>query len=81
MTIELSDSILQKLSISQEEVKLEIAVALYAKEIMTLEQASKLAGLDQLAFQQILGERGIPVHYGVKDFEDDLNTLTRLGRI
>ncbi len=42
MIIEISDQILDKLSITKEEVKLEVAVALYAREILTLEQASKM---------------------------------------
>lgn len=81
MTIQISDNILEKCSITQEEVKLEIALVLYAKEILTMEQASKVAELDQLMFQQILGQRGIPMHYGKEDFEEDLKTLSKLGRI
>ncbi|NBC06386.1 MAG: UPF0175 family protein [Bacteroidetes bacterium] len=81
MIIEISDHTLDKLSITREEVKLEVAVALYAREILTLEQASKMADLDQLKFQQVLGERKIPIHYGKEDFEEDLKTLSQLGRI
>ncbi|MCB0615527.1 MAG: UPF0175 family protein [Phaeodactylibacter sp.] len=66
MTIEISDQILDKLSITREEVKLEVAVALYAREILTLEQASKMAEVGQLKFQQILGERKIPMHTTAK---------------
>ena len=81
MTIEISDQILDKLSITREEVKLEVAVALYAREILTLEQASKMAEVGQLKFQQILGERKIPMHYSKEDFEVGLKTLSKLGRI
>ncbi|MCB9275926.1 MAG: UPF0175 family protein [Lewinellaceae bacterium] len=81
MIIEISDQILNKRSITREEIKLEVAVALYAREILTLEQASKMAELDQLKFQQVLGEREIPIHYSKKDFEEDLETLSQLGRI
>lgn len=81
MIIEISDQILDKLSITKEEVKLEVAVALYAREILTLEQASKMAEVGQLKFQQILGERKIPIHYSKEDFEEDLKTLSKLGKI
>ena len=81
MIIEISDQILDKLSITREEVKLEVAVALYARVILTLEQASKMAEVDQLKFQQILGERKIPIHDSKEDFEEDLKTLSQLGRI
>lgn len=81
MIIEISDQILDKLSITKEEVKLEVAVALHAREILTLEQASKMAEVGQLKFQQILGERKIPIHYSKEDFEEDLKTLSKLGKI
>ena len=81
MTIQISDLILEKCAFTPEEVKLEIALVLYAKEILTLEQASKVAELDQLSFQQVLGERNIPMHYSKEDLDDDLKTLAELGRI
>lgn len=81
MIIEIPDQVLNSVPISMEEVKLEVAVALYAKSILTLEQASKVAALDQLQFQQVLGKRKIPLHYGVKDFEDDMRTLSEMDRI
>lgn len=81
MIIEIPDQILNKQSFSIEEIRLEVAVALYAKNMLTLEQASKIAELDQLRFQQVLGARKIPLHYTLKDFEEDLNTLNELDRI
>lgn len=81
MLIEIPDLVLKKEPISLEEVKLEVGIALYAKYVLTLEQASKIAGLDQLQFQQVLGKRKIPLHYGVKDFEEDLKTLSDIDRI
>jgi len=32
-------------------------------------------------FMQLLGSRGIPVHYDVEEYEQDLETLKRLGRL
>jgi predicted HTH domain antitoxin len=40
-----------------------------------------MAGMTVAAFQQLLGSRGIPPHYDVPDYEEDLATLSRLGRI
>jgi predicted HTH domain antitoxin len=42
---------------------------------LTLAQASRLAEMGQLAFQALLAERQIPIHYGVEEFRDDLRTL------
>jgi predicted HTH domain antitoxin len=50
------------------------------KEKLTLAQASQLAGMHRVAFQHLLASRHIPVHYGVEDFEQDLQTLREMGR-
>ncbi len=54
---------------------------LYEKEKITLAQASRLAGMDRLPFQHLLASRGGTIHYGVEDFEQDLETLRDLGRL
>jgi predicted HTH domain antitoxin len=40
-----------------------------------------MAGMTVWAFQQLLGSRGITVHYDVTDYEEDLATLKALGRL
>src|SRR2546428_81710 len=62
------------------EIKQELALALFQREKLTLGQASQLAGMNQWQFQQLLGSRNIPIHYGVADFEADLRTLDDLRR-
>ncbi len=32
-------------------------------------------------FQQLLGGRGVPIHYDLEDYEEDLATLKELGRL
>ena len=81
MVIKISNEILQKANISELKLKTEFALFLYEKNILTLEQTSKVADKDTLEFQLILGSRKIPIHYGVEDFENDLKTLKKLNRI
>lgn len=83
MSLTISDSILQSANMSPEELSAEIAVMLYQKEKITLAPASRLAGMNRLQFQHLLASREIPVHYdyAVEDFEEDIETLKRLGRI
>jgi predicted HTH domain antitoxin len=45
-----------------------------------LGQASRLAALDHLEFQHLLASRNLSIHYDVADFEEDLRTLSQLGR-
>lgn len=61
------------------EILLEIAVMLFQKEKLTLGQAARLAGLPQYKFQLLLGIRDIPIHYGIEEYREDLQTLKSLG--
>ena len=81
MTVELKDECLTGLKLTPERVRLEAARGLYASEDATLGQAAALAGISQSEFLHQLGRRGLCVHYGVAEFEQDLQTLDRLGRL
>lgn len=75
MSVVIPDEILQATQMSEEELRQEIAILLFQKEKLTLAQASRFAGSDQLKFQHLLASRQIPVHYDVAEFEADLNQL------
>ncbi|MBW4500937.1 MAG: UPF0175 family protein [Scytonema hyalinum WJT4-NPBG1] len=81
MSVVISDEILHAARMSEAELKQEIAVMLFQKEKLTLGQASRLAGINQLQFQHLLASRQIPVHYDVEDFEADIKTLREMGRL
>jgi predicted HTH domain antitoxin len=75
----ISDDILESAHVSEAEVRSEIALALFARDRLTLAQAARLANLPQLDFQALLAERRIPIHYDVAELEEDLRTLQRLN--
>lgn len=52
---------------------LELALSLYAQELIPFGKAAELAGLDLHAFSKELGHRRIPRHYSTEDFEQDLH--------
>jgi predicted HTH domain antitoxin len=78
MSLVITDEIIQAAHMSEEDLKQEIAILLFQKEKLTLGQASDLAGFSQFQFQHLLASRQIPVHYDVKEFNEDLKTLERL---
>jgi predicted HTH domain antitoxin len=65
---------------SEDELRAELAVHLYQRQKLSLGKAKELAGLSVWQFLQLLGSRGIPLNYGVQQFEEDVATLKRLGR-
>lgn len=78
MTIEITDDILSKTRLSKKEILLRIAIMLFAEEKLTLGQASKLAGLHQIQLQKELAKRKIPIHYDVEEFQQDLETISKM---
>jgi predicted HTH domain antitoxin len=63
-----------------EEMKWELAVLLFQQGKLS-GKAREMAGMTVWAFQQLLGSRGITVHYDMADYEEDLATLKALGRL
>ena len=76
MTIELPDEPLAK-NLTPQELRLELACALYARGRIGKVAGSQLAGVDFFAFQRALGERQIP-QYTEEMLSEDLETLKRL---
>ena len=80
MPVTISDSVLAAAHLTEPELIRELAVALFREERLTLGQACHLADMDQFAFQCILADREIPVHYGIEEFREDLLTIDTLAR-
>jgi predicted HTH domain antitoxin len=81
MQITIDDQLLQKAGLTDKEVKLMLALALFREGRLSLGQAARLAGMPYLEFQGELGHRKIPIHYDETDLQQDIETLKRLNRI
>lgn len=57
----------------EQQLRLELAVALYAREILSFGKARELAQMGKYEFGVLLGNREIPRHYAPDDLEDDLS--------
>ncbi len=78
MTIQLQipDSVAQAMRLplldQQQQLLIELAVALYARGILSFGKARELAGLNKYEFGRLLGRRSIPRHYTADDLSDDV---------
>ena len=77
MGIVIEDDLLEAARMSEPEIRLELAIALYQLEKFTLGQAARLAVLSQSRMRHALAARGIGPHNGVDDVEHDMDTLQR----
>jgi len=81
MSLVIPDEVVRATHMSEDELKLELAVMLFERDRLTMGQAVRLAGIPRLQFQHVLASRRIPVHYDVGELEADVRTLKALGRL
>jgi len=79
MNLAIPDDIILAADVSAEDLKLEIAMALYQQKKLSMGKARRLAGMDLIQFQKEIARRGLCVNYDVEEFKADLKTLERLG--
>lgn len=75
MLLTISDELVSAAHITEPELKRELALTLFQQDRLTLAQASRLAEITQLAFQRLLADRQIPIHYGIDEFREDMRSL------
>jgi len=76
VTIELPDSVVPE-RVTPEDLRLELACALYARGRLGKLAGAEMAGVDFFTFQRALAERHIPL-YSEDMLADDLQTLKKL---
>ena len=81
ITIDIPQEIVHATKMSPEELKRELAIHLFQQGKLSFGKVREMAGLTFWTFQQLLGARGIAVHYAIEDYEEDLATLRELGRL
>lgn len=79
--LEIPDSVVRALRLPPNEqrrqLKLELAVSLYAQSILSFGKACELAGMSKLEFGILLGKRNIPRQYSEQDLQDDISYAGR----
>jgi len=75
MALIINDKDLKTAQLSEDELRLEIAILLYEKGRFSMGQAGKFAGMNRISFQKELGRRKISVNYDMEELERDLKTL------
>ncbi|HET9086570.1 MAG TPA: UPF0175 family protein [Acidobacteriaceae bacterium] len=75
--VDIPESVASSLRLPMPEVeprlRTELAIALYARGILSLGKASELAGTTRYVFADLIGRREIPRHYSDDELVQDLN--------
>jgi predicted HTH domain antitoxin len=56
----------------EEELRKELALALYQRQVLSFGKARALARLTRWEFEELLGHRKVPRHYSEEDLQEDL---------
>lgn len=78
MSVLIPDEVVLATRLTEEELRREIAILLFAQDRLTLAQASRLTSMSRIEFQHLLASRRIPVHYDVQELAEDLETAKTL---
>jgi len=74
--LEIPDSVARALRLppaeQRRQLKVELALSLYAQGILSFGKARELADMHKLEFSLLLGKRNLPRHYTNEDLQDDL---------
>ncbi len=76
LSLDVPEEILASLGLSpehaEEELKKDLAVALYARRALSFAEARKLTNLTRREFDELLGERRVPRQYDDEDLSGDI---------
>lgn len=81
LSIEIPREIAHAVRMNPDELRRELAVHLFCMNKLSFGKAREMTGMTVWAFQQLLASRDISLHYDIQDYEEDLATLRKLGRL
>jgi len=74
--LEIPDSVARAMRLPPNEqsrqLKVELALSLYAQSILSFGKACELAGMTKVEFGRLLSKRNIPRQYSAEDLQDDI---------
>lgn len=79
--LEIPRDVLDSARLTIPELKVELAVYLYAQGRLSIGKARELAGMTLWEFHQLLASRRISPHYDIADLDEDMATLREMGRL
>ncbi len=78
MPIIISDEILSQTNLTEGELRLEIAIALYKKSKFSIGQAAKFSDISIFKMHEVLSEQNVPLNISSKEVVNDWDTIRNL---
>lgn len=81
MSVTIPNDILRASNMTEDELKLEIAILLYQQGKISSGKVRDWTGITVIEFQHELAKRGLHINYDVEDFQSDMQTLQSMGML
>ncbi|MCA9918664.1 MAG: UPF0175 family protein [Anaerolineales bacterium] len=78
-TLEIPTEILDSARLTMDELRVEVALSLYAQGRLSIGKARELAEMSLWQFRQLLATRQISPHFDVDNLAEDVSTLNELS--
>ena len=75
MSVVIPDDILRAAQMTEDELRLEVAILLYKQNKISSGKVRAWTGLSVIDFQHELARRGLLINYNVEDLQADIETL------
>ena len=75
MVLELPEDWLLRKDYSEKDFRIDTAILLYERQIISLARAARWCQLTRFGFQKELSKRGVAINFTIEDFQIDLVTL------
>lgn len=79
MLFEIPHDLIGTSGCSEKDLKVDVALLLYHRKVLTLARAMRWVGMSRLEFQKALAERGFTINYTIEDFDTDMKTLKSMA--
>jgi predicted HTH domain antitoxin len=79
MTVTIPDDRIKNVPLTERDALVDVAIGLYKRQLISIGKAAEIAGVSTPQLLHELGQRCIPINYGLDDLDQDLETLRKLG--
>jgi predicted HTH domain antitoxin len=78
MQLRIPDDLLEATGLSERDLRMELALALYSRGKLSLGKAAEVAEIHIADLMREMADREIPLNYCIADFEHDIRTLAKM---
>ncbi len=76
--MKVQDELIQLSGMSEQQLRIELALWLYSKNKLSVGRAMKFAKMNRFDFMELMNKHEIPVNYSPEDLEQDIQTIKKL---